>query len=67
MSDQLELWYQDSPVKGIRIVRFERVGETGKLRWMGEISESLRASHFYHEEILKENQWIFLEYVENVC
>ena len=58
-----EIWAQDSDIKGLRIIRFERLPD-GKLRWRGPIGEPDQYpfdQFVYREAELRDSKWEFIE------
>lgn len=63
----VEVWAQDSNYKGLRMIRFERIGEdtgwflAGKLRWIGPLDGPDEDKHIYSQIELEENKWVRME------
>lgn len=64
MTVEVQIWAQDSSVKGLRLIRFEVVehlNRPGQLRWRGEIDGPDEAVGIYHPKELIDNGWERLE------
>jgi hypothetical protein len=55
-----EIWGQDSDVKGLRLIRFERIDDRF-MKWLGEFDGPDADTQFiYTQEELEINKWKFV-------
>lgn len=56
MKDKIEIWGQDSNIKGTRLVKFKRLDEY-RLQWLGLIDDIEKEGFIYTESELVSNKW----------
>jgi hypothetical protein len=62
MEDLIEIWAQDSKVKGLRVIRFKVDKRPEYLRWIGPLDGPDDQNQFrYGRNELIENKWERLE------
>ena len=58
----VEIWGQESDIKGTRLIRFEQLNDPEWLKWLGPLGESDDVEQYkYTKRQLRLEKWQFIE------